>query len=65
MRFFVYDIVWQETIGLPDEAYIDLPASFVEAEDLEEDTWNDAVNDQLQRQFGHRAAEFQLAGEEA
>lgn len=63
-KFFVYDIQWLESVGLPDEATIELAPVLVEATDLEEDDWHDAVNDQLQRQFGHRAASFQMAGED-
>ena len=63
-RFFVYDIQWPSSHGLPDEATISLPDSLVEATDIEEDEWHDAVNDQLQRQYGDRAVSFQMTGED-
>jgi hypothetical protein len=63
-RFFVYDIQWPSKLGLPDEATISLPDSLVEATDIEEDQWHDAVNDQLQRQYGERATSFQMSGED-
>ena len=50
------------SLGLPDEATISLPVELVEATDIEEDEWEDAVNDQLQRQFGERAVSFQMTG---
>ena len=63
-KFFVYDIQWPSSLGLPDEATISLPDSLVESTDLEEDEWQDAVNDQLQRQFGERALSFLMTGED-
>lgn len=62
--FFIYDIQWPSALGLPDEAMVSLPADLVDAPDLEEDEWHDAVNDQLQRQFGDRAVSFQMMGED-
>ena len=62
-KFFVYDIEWPGALRLPDEATIYLPDSLVGATDIEEDEWQDAVNDQLQRQFGERAVSFQMTGE--
>lgn len=63
-KFFIYDIAWPSDTGLPDEATIHLPESLVEAQDLEEGEWHDAVNDELQRQFGERAVSFQMTGED-
>ena len=63
-KFFVYDIQWPSSLGLPDEATISLPDSLVEATDLEEDEWQDAVNDQLQRQYRERATSFQMTGDD-
>lgn len=63
-KFFVYDIQWPSSLGLPDEATINLPDSLVEATDIEEDEWQGAVNDQLQRQYGERAVSFQMTGED-
>ena len=63
-KFFVYDIQWPSSLGMPDEVTISLPESLVESTDLEEDQWQDAVNDQLQHQFGERAVSFQMTGED-
>ena len=63
-KYFVYDIQWPSSHGLADEATISLPDSLVEATDIEEDEWHDAVNDQLQRQYGERAVSFQMTGED-
>ena len=60
----MYDIQWPSSLGLPDEATISLPDSLVEATDLEEDEWQDAVNDQLQRQYRERATSFQMTGDD-
>ena len=62
-KFFIFDIQWPSGTGLLDEATICLPADLVDATDVEEDEWYDAVNDQLQRQFGERAVSFQMTGE--
>lgn len=62
-KFFIYDIAWPSALGLPDEATISLPDELVRATDIEEGDWHDAVNDQLQRQFGERALSFQMTGE--
>ena len=64
LRFFIYDIQWPSSLGLPDEATISLPDGLVEATYIEEDDWHDAVNDQLQRQFGERAVSFQMTGDD-
>ena len=63
-KFYIYDIQWPNSLGLPDEATICLPEDLVEATDLEEDEWQNAVNDQLQRQFGDRAISFQMTGDD-
>ena len=62
-KIFVFDIQWPSSLGLPDEATISLPASLVEATDIEVE-WHDAVNDQLQRQYGERAVSFRMTGED-
>ena len=62
-KFYVYDIEWPSALGLPDEATVSLSDELVGATDIEEDEWQDAVNDQLQRQFGERALSFQMTGE--
>ena len=54
LKFHKYDIQWPSTVGLPEEATIRLPDELVEITDIEEDQWHEAVNDQLQRQFGER-----------
>lgn len=64
LKFFIYDIQWPGSLGLPDEAMISLPDDLVEATDLDEDEWQDAVNDQLQHQFGERAISFQMTGDD-
>ena len=64
LKFFIYDIQWPNSLGLPGEATISLSDELVEATELEEDEWHDAVNDQLQRQFGERAVSFQMTGDE-
>ena len=64
LKFFLYDIQWPSSLGLPDEATISLSDELVEATDLEEDEWHEAVNDQLQRQFGERAISFQMTGDD-
>ena len=64
LEFFIYDIQWPSNVGLPDEATISLSDELVEATDIEEDQWHDAVNDQLQRQFGERAISFQMTGDD-
>ena len=64
LKFYVYDIQWSNSRGLPDEATISLPDELVEATDIEEDEWHDAVNDQLQRQFGERAISFQMTSDD-
>lgn len=63
-KFYVYDIQWLNSLGLPDDATISLSDDLVEATDLEEDEWQGAVNDQLQRQFGERAISFQMTGDD-
>ena len=63
-KFFVYDIQWPSGSRLPDEATISLPSSLVEVTDLKEDEWQDAVNEQLQRQYGERATSFQMTGDD-
>lgn len=64
LKFFIYDIRWPNSLGLPDEATISLAQDLVEATELEEDEWQNAVNDQLQRQFGERAISFQMTGDD-
>ena len=63
-KFYVYDIEWPNPLGLPDEATVSLSDELVGATDIEEDEWHEAVNDQLQRQFGERAVSFQMTGDD-
>ena len=63
-KFFIYDIQWPNSLSLPDEATVSLSDELVEATELEEDEWHEAVNDQLQRQFGERAVSFQMTGDD-
>ena len=63
-KFYIYDIQWPSSIGLPDEATISLPDDLINATDIEEHEWHDAVNDQLQRQFGERATSFQMTSDD-
>lgn len=62
-KFYVYDIEWPNALGLPDETTVSLSDELVGSTDIEEDEWQDAVNGQLQRQFGERALSFQMTGE--
>lgn len=63
-KFYIYEIQLPNSQGLPDEAINRLPDDLVEATDLEEGQWQNAVNDQLQRQFGERAISFQMTGDD-
>lgn len=60
-KFIVTDIEWEEGEEvLPDEVTVLLSKWLVEAEVIDDDEWDDAIQTQLQAEFGRKATSFGL-----
>jgi hypothetical protein len=60
--FRIYDIDWPDDaaskIILPDEAIVILPSRLVEANTINDEEWDQVINDRLIDQFGTGAEAF-------
>ena len=58
-RFLVEGIEWPiQKPDLPDDAYVFLSDDLVDGDEVDERTWENAINDQLEIQFGYRGSGF-------
>ena len=65
-RFLVTDIEWPEssTLDLPGSIAVNLPKWLVEADSIDDDEWDEVINDELESKFGCRADSFSFEPDE-